>query len=173
MSRPRVPERILRAADELDLAGDERVLELGCGRGVAAELLLARHPGLRYLAVDRSAAAVAAAAARNAAAIAQGRLRTLCCPLEELGPDVAPEGPFDVVFAINVHLFWTTTATAVAQSLADLMRPGARLWLFFEGPSGAGRAAAPALRSLDVPDLSAEADEDGPLTIVRATKRAA
>ncbi|GAA1629504.1 class I SAM-dependent methyltransferase [Georgenia ruanii] len=171
MSRPRVPERILRAVEALDLAGDERVLELACGRGVAAELLLARHPRLTYLAVDRSAAAVAAAAARNAAAIAQGRLRTLCCPLEELGPDIAPEGPFDVVFAINVNLFWTTTTTAVAQSLADLMSPGARVWLFVEAPGGVGRAVGPALRSLDIPALTADASEAGGLTVVRATKR--
>lgn len=40
--------------DELELRGDERVLELGCGTGIHAEKLLSQHPTLDYLGIDIS-----------------------------------------------------------------------------------------------------------------------
>lgn len=82
-----VPDRVQRAVALLDLRGDEVVLEIGPGPGAAAELVLARHPGVRYVAVDRSATAVARTTARNRAAVDRGRLivrqgtsRTLTSP---------------------------------------------------------------------------------------------
>ncbi|OZM75854.1 class I SAM-dependent methyltransferase [Pseudonocardia sp. MH-G8] len=52
-----VPDRIRWAVDVLDPAGADRVLEIGCGPGVAAALVCPRLPAGWMLATDRSAVA--------------------------------------------------------------------------------------------------------------------
>ncbi|WP_052436806.1 class I SAM-dependent methyltransferase [Georgenia sp. SUBG003] len=161
-----VPARIVRAVDALGLAGGERVLEIGCGNGAAAQLVLDRHPDVTYVAVDRSAVAVARTAERNAAAARAGRLRVVRSPVERLAEELS--GPFDLAFAVNVNVFWTSVATGPAQVLADLLVPGGAIWLFYDGPDGAGarRTVAPVLRSLAVPALRAhEADVPVPAAV--------
>ena len=57
-----VPARIAWAVELLDLRPDDRVLEFGCGPGVAAGLVADRLSVVgRIVAVDRSATAVARA----------------------------------------------------------------------------------------------------------------
>lgn len=167
---PAVPARLVRATDALGLAGGERVLEIGCGHGAAAEIVLARHDDVTYVAVDRSAVAVTRTAGRNASAVAAGRLRVVHSAVENLAGAVT--GPFDVAFAVNVNVFWTSPATAPAQVLADLLVPGGVLWLFYDGPDGATarRTVAPVLRSLAVPELRAREVEVPSLAAVRAVR---
>jgi protein-L-isoaspartate O-methyltransferase len=55
--RTRVPERITWAVEQLDLAPTHRVLEFGCGPGVAAALVAERVTEGSLLAIDRSATA--------------------------------------------------------------------------------------------------------------------
>jgi len=136
-----VPPRLLEAAELLDLRGDQRVLEIGCGAGVAAELLLGRHEALRYVAIDRSATAIERTGRRNQVEVESGRLVVLELGLDALAPEAVGGESFDVAFGVNVNVFWTTVAGDELRRLADCLRPGAVLWLLFEAPGDATRHA--------------------------------
>lgn len=134
-----VPDRIARAVSALALRGDERVLELGCGPGVGVEevgrLLVDGH----VTAIDRSAVAVARASRRNADLVSAGTADVRHLAVEELLSDAAglDAGSFDVVFAVNVNLFWTRDAVAELEALRSLLRPGSWLRLFYGAPDSA------------------------------------
>ncbi|QJW37393.1 SAM-dependent methyltransferase [Cellulosimicrobium protaetiae] len=148
-----VPERVQRAVALLDLRGDAAVLEIGPGPGAAAELVLAWHPGVRYVAVDRSATAVARTTARNRAAVDDGRLVVRQGDVADPGLADTLGGPFDVAFAVNVNVFWTRSARAEAGALAALLVPGGALWLVYETPGDDDRVVDGVRASLAVPEL--------------------
>ncbi len=162
-----VPDRVQRAVALLDLRGDEAVLEIGPGPGTAAELVLARYPAVRYVALDRSATAVARTTARNRTAVDDGRL--VVRQGDVTGPDLGDTlgGPFDVVFAVNVNVFWTRTAHVEASALAALLVPDGALWLVYETPGGDdGRVLDGVRASLAVPGLEeAVVARDGVLAV--------
>ncbi|WP_277515744.1 hypothetical protein [Cellulosimicrobium cellulans] len=65
-------------------------------------------------------------------------------------------GPFDVVLAVNVNVFWPRTADVEASALAALLVPGGALWLVYETPGGDdGRVVEGVRASLAVPGLGA------------------
>lgn len=134
-SRTDPPERLVAAVDCLDVQPEDRILEIGCGRGVAADLVCGRLAGGRLDAVDRSAKAVAAATARNAAAVACGKARFLTEAIEDV--DAADLYRYDKVFAVNVNLFWVRPAQQELRLIAGLLRPGGRLWLCYDPPDSA------------------------------------
>ncbi len=128
----RVPERLTAAVAELDPRPGDRVLEVGCGRGVAGELVLDRLAGHgTYVGVDRSANAIAAATARLSAHVARGTARLVVTPLADAEPDL---GPFTTALAVNVNAFWTGPAQRELQALDTLVEPGGRLVLAYEPP---------------------------------------
>jgi cyclopropane fatty-acyl-phospholipid synthase-like methyltransferase len=96
--------RLAWAATVVDPRPGDRVLEVGCGHGVLVDLLVTR--GAEVVGVDRSPTMIAAAARRNSAAVADGRVRLLAGSLV----DVAPQSPFDVVTSFDVRAFWTPPA---------------------------------------------------------------
>lgn len=69
----KIPERLKWAVESLGLSGDEAILEIGCGRGVAVSLACPKLHDGKITAIDRSATAINAARERNAAALAAGR----------------------------------------------------------------------------------------------------
>ena len=142
-----VPARITWAVTVIDPRPQDRLLEAGCGPGVAAALLCARLTTGSMLAVDRSPAAVRRAAERNAGHIAAGRLGVREGSLAELA--VAPES-FDVAFTIDVNVFWTRPAGPEAGVLAAALRPGGRLLVLYgaDGPTGAERVTGPVTAAL-------------------------
>ena len=121
-----LPARIAWALELLAPARGERVLESGCGAGVAAAELGA--VGCEVTALDRSAKAIEAAAARLG-----GRSRLICGALETSD---LPAAAFDAVLAINVNLFWTTDGAGLA-ALRRTLAPGGRLALVFDAPGEA------------------------------------
>lgn len=134
MVRPpgRPPQRLVWAVDTMNVQPADQVLEIGCGRGVAAALICERLRRGRLLALDRSAKAVAAASVRNAEHIAAGRAQFHTTALENVDP--AGLGPFDKVLAVNVNLFWVRPAQTELQLIADLLRPDGQLWLIYDPP---------------------------------------
>ncbi|PPK98461.1 methyltransferase family protein [Kineococcus xinjiangensis] len=129
----RAPARLVWAVDLLGVRPDDEVLEVGCGRGVAAELVCQRLGSGRLTGLDRSATAVAAAEARNAPHVAAGRARFVRAALGSADP--ASLGTFNAVLAVNVNLFWTDPAATELDLLRRLLVPGGRLLLVYEPPS--------------------------------------
>ena len=117
-------ERLRSVVEQLGVRPEDRVLEIGCGHGVAATMVCERLTTGSYLGVDRSPKMVAAAAARNPGAeFAVGALETL-----DLG-----DRRFDLVFAVRVGLFHREPARA--QELARAwLAPGGRLRWFYDAP---------------------------------------
>lgn len=77
---PRISNRIACFVDALPLAPGQRVLEIGCGPGVAAREVSRRVGNGFVLAIDRSARAIESAAVRSKAEIATGRHRPPAVP---------------------------------------------------------------------------------------------
>jgi ubiquinone/menaquinone biosynthesis C-methylase UbiE len=93
-------DRLRRFVERLDLRPEDRVLEIGCGHGVAATYVLER--GARLTAIDRSPKMIEAAARRNAAYVKAGAAEFLVAHLEDL--DLG-DRRFDVIFAVRVRRF--------------------------------------------------------------------
>jgi len=146
-----IPARHLWAVRLLDPGPAERVLEAGCGPGVAAGLVCDRLTSGSMLAVDRSATAIARTSARNAAHIAAGRLTTRQASLAEL--DLRG---FDAAFTINVNVFWTAPDGPDLRVLARALKPGGRLLVLYgaDGPTTGDRITTPIAQSMTAAGLT-------------------
>ena len=92
-------ERQRAAVAALDVQPGDRVLELGCGHGVAASLVCERlGPEGHLTAVDRSPKMIDAASARNAEHLESGRVTFICSSFEDVD---LREQSFDKVFGIH------------------------------------------------------------------------
>jgi len=126
-------ERLRVIVEELGLRPGERVLEIGCGHGVAATFVL--EAGAQLTAVDRSPKMIEAAARRNASWVAAGAAEFLVMELEAL--DLG-ERRFDTVLAVRVGLFRGARARRLAEAW---LAPGGRIVAAFDEPRVAGHRA--------------------------------
>jgi ubiquinone/menaquinone biosynthesis C-methylase UbiE len=110
----------------LDVRPADRILEIGCGPGVAIAALAARASAGRVVGVDRSAVMLRQARRRNGAATREGLVELHLAPVEELPDELG--GPFDKLLAVNTLRFWEDPATRLAE-LARRMRDGGRVAL--------------------------------------------
>jgi ubiquinone/menaquinone biosynthesis C-methylase UbiE len=127
-----VSERLEAIVDRLGIRPDHRVLEIGCGHGVAATLVCERLDEGRLTAIDRSAKMIDAAARRNATYVEAGKAEFLVASLE--GLDLGEERRFDVIFAIRVGLFHREPERARALVRPWLARGGS-VSAFFDPPA--------------------------------------
>jgi trans-aconitate 2-methyltransferase len=107
----------LEVLSRLELAGDETVIDAGCGSGRVTEALLSRLPRGRVIGVDGSASMIAAAR-------------------ERLGPDVEllvadlleleVEEPADAILS-TATFHWIGDHERLFSRLHDCLRPGGRL----------------------------------------------
>lgn len=133
-----VPDRIRWAVEAVDPQPGERILEIGCGPGAAAQLVCERLTTGHLLATDRSAVAVNRTAGRNPQYVKAGRLTVQRTALDELS---LPEDSIDKAFGINVNLFWVSHAEAELAVLRQGLRSGAPLFILYgaDGPTGGDR----------------------------------
>lgn len=117
--------------DRLDLAGDERVLDAGCGTGRVTALLLERVPRGRVIAVDGSAAMVAEARGRlgDGAEVFAADLLEL-----ELDP------PVDAILS-TATFHWIADHDRLFARLHAALRPGGRLVAQCGGAGNVGNVA--------------------------------
>jgi ubiquinone/menaquinone biosynthesis C-methylase UbiE len=128
-----VSERLAAIVAGLDIDPAARVLEIGCGHGVAATFVCERLESGRLTAVDRSPKMVAAAARRNSAYVAAGKAEFLVATLEDL--DLG-DRRFDTIFAVRVGLFRREPERA--RALAERwLAPGGAVFAFFDAPARA------------------------------------
>ncbi|MBN9267149.1 MAG: class I SAM-dependent methyltransferase [Hyphomicrobium sp.] len=99
-----ISARLAELVDALPLRSGVRVLEIGCGPGVAAREISRRIGNGYVLAIDRSATAIKQAIAGSGPEIASGRLGFIQCAAEgfELGKG---EPRFDLAIAFRVGAF--------------------------------------------------------------------
>ena len=107
--------------DRLALAGDETVLDAGCGSGRVTELLAERLPGGRIIALDASTAMLQQAAKRLA------RFGERVSFIEaDLGAPLPAMPPVDAILSTAVF-HWIPDHDALFRNLAAVLRPRGRL----------------------------------------------
>ncbi|MFU0503481.1 class I SAM-dependent methyltransferase [Pseudaminobacter sp. NGMCC 1.201702] len=133
MTVEKVPPRFQWALDQLNLQPSDRILEIGCGRGVLLSLIVGKLTTGTITAIDRSEKMVAAASKLNATAVAAGRAEVMTANLAnaDLG-----EQRFSKILAFNVNVFWLKPQRELATT-KRLLRPEGSLHLFFDPPSPA------------------------------------
>ena len=125
----RVAERLVWAVDTMVVDPEDRVLEIGCGHGVAVTLVCERLAGGKIIAIDRSAKMIEAATKRNREHIAAGKAELIVAPVDEaeLGAQ-----RFDKVFAVHVRSLWDRPREL--DIVRGLLAPRGRLYLFHQEP---------------------------------------
>jgi ubiquinone/menaquinone biosynthesis C-methylase UbiE len=123
-------ERLRAVVEQLDIRPDDRVLEIGCGHGIAATLVCERLDEGRLLAVDRSPKMIEAATRRNATHVEAGKAEFLVAALEDA--DLG-DRRFDKIFAVRVGLFHRDP-TRARRLAARWLAPGGAIFAFFDEP---------------------------------------
>jgi ubiquinone/menaquinone biosynthesis C-methylase UbiE len=121
-------QRLAWAVDSLDVEPGDRILEIGCGHGVAVSLICEKLAGGRITAVDRSPKMIEMARKRNQAHASKVRFVLSTIEGADLGDEV-----YDKAFAVHV------AALEKPGDALDVVRhrlvPGGRLYLFSQAPS--------------------------------------
>jgi ubiquinone/menaquinone biosynthesis C-methylase UbiE len=128
-------DRLRWAVETLGVQPADRVLEVGCGHGVAVSLVCERLDGGRITAVDRSAKMIAAAERRSHTHAGKARFVEGTIEDADLGDE-----RYDVAFAVHVAALHRPGPALEAVKRRLVL--GGRLGLFSQAPSW--RAAGPA-----------------------------
>ena len=146
MNRPKAAERLVWAVDTLDVQPDDRLLEIGCGHGVAVSLVCEKLDGGSILAIDRSATMIEAATRRNADHVAAGRASFQVASLRDA--DLG-DARFDKVFAIHIGVFLRGRPGRELRVIDRHLADGGRFYVLWQPLAGrreawetAGRVSA-------------------------------
>jgi ubiquinone/menaquinone biosynthesis C-methylase UbiE len=132
------------AAMLLNIQPTDRVIELGCGPGVAVDALAALANQGLVVGVDHSQVMIRQAYRRNRAAVRAGRVRLIHTPVESLS---IGDGPFNAALAVNTVGMWPDPSARLRE-LARLLRPGGRIALVSQ-PRCPGATAATSSAAAD------------------------
>jgi SAM-dependent methyltransferase len=120
-------ERLRWAVDVLDVEPRDRILEVGCGHGVAVSLICERLGNGRITAVDRSPKMIEMAARRNRAHAGKARFITASLEDADLGDEI-----YDKVLAVNVAALHNPGKPL--ETVRSRLSPGGLVCLFSQAP---------------------------------------
>src|SRR5919198_4690434 len=150
-------ERFFWAVDTLQVRPADRLLEVGCGHGVAVSLVCERLTTGTITAIDRSSKMIEMATRRNREHVDAGRAVLEAVALEEA--DLG-DRRFDKVFAFNVAAFWLQPKAALG-AVREHLAPNGAVYLFWDT-----RHSAPE-RAQDLGNELADRLRDGGLSLDR------
>src|SRR5581483_1248593 len=138
-NRPSNRARNVWTVELMDIAPDDRVLEIGCGPGLGLAAAAAKAIRGAVIGVDHSQIMIAQARRRNRGAIESGRMRLLVGGLEQLEElGVA----FDKIFSVNVVQFLPDKSGAFRALFAILRAGGIIATTYMPRHSAATRSDA-------------------------------
>jgi SAM-dependent methyltransferase len=120
-------DRIAWAVEVLDVAPDDRILEVGPGHGVAVSLVCERLDGGRITALDRPPKMIEIARKRNRACANRARFVTALLEDADLG-----DQSYDKVFAVHVSALHAPGRAL--EVVRERLTPGGRLYLVSQAP---------------------------------------
>jgi SAM-dependent methyltransferase len=121
-------ERFIWAVDTLQVRPADRLLEVGCGHGVAVSLVCEKLTTGTVTAIDRSPKMIGRATRRNREHVDAGRavLETIALEDVDLG-----DQRFDKVFAFNVAPFWLQPEEAFG-AVREHLAPDGAVYVFWD-----------------------------------------
>jgi SAM-dependent methyltransferase len=132
----------------LDINPSDKLLEVGCGTGVAAEMIAPFLDTGHLMAIDRSQIMISKSMKRNAVHVKNGKISFQAIELASL-----PKGKheYSKIFAFNVNLFWTQkTICEDSEILRSHLKKKGLLYLFYQPPaeSFVKKISEPVVRNL-------------------------
>lgn len=124
MSKP--ADRLVWAVQTMDVQPADRVMEIGCGHGVAVTLVCEKLTTGSILAIDRSARMIDMASRRNAR-FPNATFRTVSLDRADLG-----DAHFDKVLAIHVPVLLRGDPTRELAIIRDHLAPDGHLFVSFQ-----------------------------------------
>lgn len=126
-----ISKRLLTFIDALPLHEGMRVLEIGCGTGVAAREIASRFGNIYILGIDRSHKAVQQSIINCKTAGALGKTSFIRAAIEDFTSCKACE-PFDLAFAIRVGVLdgrHPDKEPAALKNIVKMLRPAGKLYI--------------------------------------------
>ncbi len=126
----KINERFEWATEVLDIQPGDRILEIGCGAGIAVRLIASRLKKGSITAIDQSAAMIRMATRRNREFSDAKKSIFLTGSFADTK---LPYPEYDKIFAFNVSVFWKNPVTELAIIAAHLKKNG-HFYLFHQPP---------------------------------------
>ena len=123
-------DRIKAAVARLQIRPDYLILEVGCGHGIAVDLVCQRLTSGKVVAIDRSSKMISAALRRNARHVASGLAEFHVSEFENFD---AGGRRFDAILALRVGIFHRAPAKA-RELVTKLLKPGGRIVAEYDEP---------------------------------------
>lgn len=129
MSNDNSSERLAWVVDTLAVQPQDRLLEIGCGHGVAVTLVCEKLDSGHLMAIDRSQKMIDLAEKRNRAYVAAGKasFQTVALHEAEFG-----DARFDKVFAVRIGVFFRGNPARELAIIHESLRPGGSFYLFYD-----------------------------------------
>lgn len=125
-----IPVRFHWAAALIHPKPSDKILEIGCGTGLLAKLLLEEYGIRHFTGIDRSEAMIKMAIKNNEDAVAEGRAEFLktVFPFKDPKPK-----QYNRLVAFNIG-FFSKPGSAETEHLKGLIKPDGSLFVFLQAP---------------------------------------
>ena len=126
-------ERLRAIVESMNIRPGDRVLEIGCGHGIAATLICEKLKKGRFVAIDRSRKMIDAAVSRNRKYVDAGVAEFHLVDAQNFSPG---RMKFDKILAVRVALFHKGAAAERARDrLKKWLTPNGAMFLIYDEPT--------------------------------------